>query len=48
MSRKKTQTRKYKPKNEFRYNHSNTAQGHPDYIFGETNAGKYRNSQRNY
>lgn len=36
MSRKKRQTRKYKPRNEFRYNNSWQAQGHPHYVFGET------------
>lgn len=36
MSRKKKETRKYIPKNEFRYNNSPTASGHPHYVFGET------------
>ena len=42
MGRKKKQSRKFKPKNEFRYNLSYTSNGHPEYIFGETNAGKYK------
>ena len=36
MSRKKKPTRKYKPCNEFRRNKSASAQGHYDYVFGET------------
>ena len=36
MARKKKQTRKYKPRNEFRYNDSPRAGGHPHYVFGET------------
>ena len=36
MSWKKKQTRKYQPRNEFRYNNSKRAQGHPHYVFGET------------
>lgn len=36
MSWKKKPTRKYKPRNEFRYNDSPRAGGHPHYIFGET------------
>ena len=35
MSRK-VKTRKYIPRNEFRYNNSPKAQGHPHYVFGET------------
>lgn len=43
MSRKKDkQTRKYKPKNEFRYNNGPVAQGHPQYVFGETRTGKFK------
>ena len=42
MARKKKQSRKFKPKNELRYNLSYTSNGHPEYIFGETNAGKYK------
>lgn len=34
--RKNKQTRKYKPRNEFRRNKSASAQGHFDYVFGET------------
>ena len=34
--RKNKQTRKYKPRNEFRRNKSASAQGHYDYVFGET------------
>ena len=41
MARKKKPTRKYKPKNEFRYNNSPTAKGHPNYVFGETDK-KYK------
>lgn len=41
MARKR-KTRKYKPRNEFRYNNSNKAQSHPHYIFGETMSGKYK------
>ena len=37
MARKKKPTRKYKPKNEFRYNNSKSGVGHPNYVFGETN-----------
>lgn len=36
MARKKKPTRKYKPKNEFRYNNSPSGGGHKNYIFGET------------
>ena len=36
MSWKKKPTRKYKPRNEFRYNNSPRARGHPHYVFGET------------
>lgn len=36
MARKKKPTRKYKPRNEFRRNVSASAQGHFDYVFGET------------
>lgn len=42
MARKKKPTRKFKPKNEFRYNVSNIAMSHPHYIFGETASGKYK------
>ena len=42
MARKKKQTRKWKPKNEFRYNNSKLAMSHPHYIFGETPSGKYK------
>ena len=41
MSRKKKQTKKYNPKNEFRYNTSPTAKSHPNYVFGETDT-KYK------
>jgi len=34
--RKNKQTRKYKPRDEFRYNNSPAAKGHPNYVFGET------------
>lgn len=36
MSRKKKETRKYTPKNEFRRNNSKEADGHYNYVFGET------------
>lgn len=36
MARKKKPSRKYKPRNEFRRNTSASAQGHFDYVFGET------------
>ena len=39
--RKKKPTRKYIPRNEFRYNGSPEAKGHPQYIFGEKD-GKYK------
>lgn len=42
MSRRRNkQSRKYKAKNEFRYNNSPTASGHPNYVFGETST-KYK------
>lgn len=41
MSRKKKQTRKYTPRNEFRRNGSPLAENHPHYVFGEVN-GKYK------
>lgn len=34
MPRKKKESRKYKPLNEFRFNHSQAANSHPHYIFG--------------
>ena len=37
MAWKKRKTRKYIPRNEFRYNFSKHANGHPHYVFGETN-----------
>lgn len=40
--RKKKQSRKYIPRNEFRYNNGPIAQGHPQYVFGETRSGKYK------
>ena len=33
---KNYKSRKYKPLNEFRQNHSPSARGHYDYVFGET------------
>ena len=36
MARKKKPSRKYQPRNEFRRNKSASAQGHYDYVFGET------------
>lgn len=41
LMRRKKATRKYIPRNEFRYNNSKQARGHPHYIFGEKN-GKYK------
>lgn len=41
MTRKKKQTRKYIPRNEFRFNFDRSSMGHPDYIFGEKD-GKYQ------
>ncbi len=41
MARKKKPSRKYKPRNEFRYNFSPSSAGHPDYIFGYKD-GKYK------
>ena len=35
MARKKKTTRKYIPRNEFRYNNSPHTEGHPHYVFGE-------------
>ena len=40
--RKNKQTRKYKPRNEFRYGESYTTKGHPQFIFGETPSGKLK------
>ena len=41
MSRRKNkQSRKYIPMNEFRYNNSPLAEGHPHYVFGKTRNGK--------
>ena len=42
MGRKKKQTRKYRPRNEFRRNDSPLAGGHPHFVFGETNSGKLK------
>lgn len=36
MARKKKQTKKYAPRNEFRRNNSPSGMGHPAYVFGET------------
>lgn len=41
MARKRKQTKKYIPRNEFRKNNSPSAVGHPAYIFGETKT-KYK------
>lgn len=41
IARKKKPTRKYIPRNEFRYNLSDHAQKHPQYVFGEKN-GKFK------
>jgi len=40
IARKKRQSSKYIPRNEFRYNNSIEAGGHPHYVFGEKN-GRY-------
>lgn len=40
MARKKKPTRKYEPRNEFRYNNGPEAKGHPHYVFGEKD-GRY-------
>lgn len=37
MARKKKESRKYKPLDEFRYNRSPLAKGHLHYVFGEKN-----------
>ena len=41
IARHKKQTRKYTPRNEFRYNYSVVADEHPHYVFGEKN-GKFK------
>lgn len=40
MARKKKQSRKYIPRDEFRRNDSPLAKGHPHYVFGETRDGR--------
>ena len=35
ISRKRKPSRKYVPRNEFRYNHSPHSRGHPHYVFGQ-------------
>ena len=41
MGRKKKDSRKYEPRNEFRVNNSPLAKGHVNYVFGETKT-KYK------
>ena len=41
ITRKKKESRKYQPRDEFRYNYSPSTAGHPDYVFGYKN-GKYK------
>lgn len=41
MSRKKKSSKKIIPMNSFRYNYSPSAEGHPQYVFGEKN-NKYK------
>lgn len=41
ISRRKKETRKYEPRDEFRYNFSPSSAGHPDYVFGYK-SGKYK------
>ena len=41
ITRKKKPTRKYTPRNEFRYNTTRHINNHPHYIFGEKN-GKFK------
>lgn len=41
MGRKKKETRKYVPRNEFRHNYSSLTDGHIHYVFGETKS-KYK------
>lgn len=41
MPRKRKESRKYKPLDEFRYNYSPSSAGHPDHVFGYKN-GKYK------
>ena len=42
MARKRKQSRKYIPRNEFRYPKLDMYADHPQYIFGETRSGKYK------
>ena len=42
MARKKKQSRKYIPMNEFRYPLMDTYREHPQYVFGKTRSGKYK------
>ena len=42
MTRKKKPSRKYIPRNEFRYNRMDTARGHLQFIFGETRSRKLK------
>lgn len=42
MARKKKQSRKYIPMNEFRFVHKKTYADHPQYVFGKTRSGKFK------
>lgn len=42
MTRKKKPSRKYIPRNEFRYNRMDTARGHLQFVFGETRSQKLK------
>ena len=42
MTRKKKPSRKYLPRNEFRYNLMDTARGHLQFVFGETKSQKFK------
>lgn len=42
MVRKKKQSRKYIPMDEFRYSESKLYADHPQYVFGKTRSGKYK------
>lgn len=39
---RKSKSRKYKPRNEFRYTKNKITTRHPHYLFGETKNGKYK------
>lgn len=42
MTRKKKPSRKYMPRDEFRYNMGTTAHGHLQFVFGETRGQKFK------